>query len=175
MVNNLVMELRESIRKDETYKKSYIYLIRGNMLAKGNNEFRARTEYEWGNHLYENQVHVPKMYSLISPDSPSPEARDSRASIERWFIIMKLLEGQDIKDTEGATREEAFKQYRQEIEKVLELGICPYDSSWGGNAIFGNDGILYLIDFEKWRKGSTSELNSFYRKAENPKLWLRVS
>lgn len=173
MEDNLVKKLRKSIRKKRPYKAPLIYLVGESALAKGNNEINSENEYKWGMYLYENQVRVPKMYMLVNPDSLVSRVLHLGNKIKDWYIIMERLKGQDIGDTFGTTREEAVRQYRQELEKVLDLGICPIDSSWGGNAIFGEDEKLYLIDFESWRNGSETELNKFYERIKNPEINFR--
>ena len=61
--------------------------------------------------------------------------------------------------------------YKEEIRKVLEIGISPFDSLWKGNSILGEDGKVYLIDFEVWEKGKTQyELKKFYEKIDSPNL-----
>jgi len=171
MKDNLVKELRKSIRKNRTYKKCCIYLVGEGALAKRNSEELSKNEYKWGTYLYENQIQVPEMYTLVSPDSLVSKVLHLGNEIKEWFVIMKLLKGQGILDTLGTTRKEAIRQYKQELEKVLELGICPIDSDFEGNAIFGEDEKLYLIDFERWINGSESELNRFYKRIKNSDLY----
>lgn len=170
MDRKLIRGLRKSIKANRTYQKWCIYLVGQDAIAKGKTENISKNEFKWGTYLRKNEVQVPEMYTIVNPDSLVSRILYPRGKIERWFVIMERLRGQVIGETYGATREEAVKQYRQELEKVLDLGICPNDSSWSGNSIFGEDEKLYLIDFESWKKGSERELNRFYETISAQKL-----
>ncbi len=156
---NIVSELREAIKKNSRFEAwNNIYLINNGIIGKkyyyGE---KAYTEYNMGTFLFKNDVQVPEMYRLVSPDVP-PYSHEIH--INNWFVLMQRINGEDILCLERTEGEEGLRQYKQEIGKVLALQIYPGDSSFYFNTIFDTkQGKLYLIDFEAWKKGSPEELN----------------
>jgi len=124
-------------------------------------EDKARNEYHYGTFLKEQGVAVPKMHEIVQYTE-----RILKGEVITWFIIMERIEGGNISSLRNAQRREAERQYRRELEKVLDLGICPVDSDYGGNSLFCEESDkLYLIDFECWHNPKNrEELNQFYRR-----------
>lgn len=173
MVTDLVEQLRESIRKRENlFGYSQIYLVGENALAKSDPQYFVKNEYKFGKFLQENGVSVPEMYQLVEPDPPISIPFDPDSAIKKWFVIMEKVRGQHLNDLPRKVREEAVRQYREELRKVLELGICPEDSNWLGNSIFSDEDKLYLLDFEYWHNGTKPELDQFYKKIDQKKFFL---
>jgi hypothetical protein len=166
--------LTEKLKNSLTEKKwlsiayPHIYLLESDLIAKGrylSNFTNLKNEYDLGIFLFEKRVKVPKMYCLIK--IPSLKYSD----YEKDFLIMQRIEGKVAGSLSGEKKEEAIKQLKEGIEKVLELGIIPYDSFFCENSIFNEkEGKLYLIDFEKWKwKKETSdyEIRNFYEELKN--------
>lgn len=122
---------------------------------------KAVNEYVIGKFLKEQEVAVPEMVELVQYTE-----RIMSGEVTLWFIFMERIHGKKITDLRDSQRREAERQYRQELEKVLDLGICPVDSDWGGNSLFCEErDTLYLIDFEHWYKTKNrEELNPFYER-----------
>ena len=153
---NFTKDLIQAIEEDRHYKNnSNIYLLSDGKIAKENLEHRAQNEFVMGNYLFEKGISVPKMYSLVSP---FPNEK-----YPVYYTIMQKIDGEIVRDVQGEEKKEAIKQFREQITKVLEMNISPYDSFFGKNAIFNfKERKLYLIDFESWRIGvSEKELNFF--------------
>jgi hypothetical protein len=172
---NLILELRKSIKEEKFCEYPFVYFVGENAIAKWKPEEFLKNEYAIGKLLLDNGIQVPKIYKLVEPDPISLKKSFNGAMIEEWFFIMQRIKGESIKELSGSSREEAIKQYKCEIAKVLELGINPVNSDFGKNSIFSyEDGKLYLIDFEYWSTNSTLDiLNKVYKKIESDKIDFR--
>ena len=74
---------------------------------------------------------------------------------------MERIRGKELKELSGKELDYAKNQKREELEKVIELGILPEDSMNLGNSIFTKKRETYLIDFESWRRTPKDELDFF--------------
>jgi len=164
MKDNLIEKLAESVnngRLYSTYKS--IYLVEEDYIAKVGKEEYIKNEFKLGKYLYKKEVQVPKIYSLISKASLKSKTHIKDVvwgdnPNKGWYVIMEKINGKEIWKLEGRSKINALDQYKKELKKVINLGIYARDCNWSGNALFREDGKLYLIDFSLWRKGSKSEL-----------------
>lgn len=115
MEQNLVENLRKSIREYNIYKKDFIYLIGRDKIAKS--KWSAKEEFVWGKYLKRNEIRVPEMYAIIRPDSQIERKIHEEDTIEDWTVIMEKIAGQEIRNTSGAKRKEAIKQYKKKLKK----------------------------------------------------------
>lgn len=96
-------------------------------------------EFIWGRFAKENGVSVPEMYGIVVIDGQS------------YILMQRLYKGFCV---------ESEKLYKKEMEKVLDLGICPCspkDTDFDGNYMFdARTQKLYLFDFEYWQKATKS-------------------
>ena len=162
----LVLELKDSIKSGRIHKKRNIYLVGKDKIAKEiYDEDKAKNEYEMGIFLFNQGVNVPQMHCLIKPFLFNPKISYPNSR----FIIMEKINGIEYWHLDKKDKEKALPLYKKEIEKVLELGIYPWDSLCSdNNKIFDYENEkIYLIDFGGWRKGSIDEINGFYEKIEN--------
>ena len=145
-----------------------VFTINNDLIGKRNCWEKANNEYKLGRFLFKEGVSVPEMHYLVPPDSVIGEHHD--CSLEDWFIIMEKINGVDLLalDLNSSEFIDAADQYKAELEKVLELGIFPDDSSAGYNTVFDRSKRkTYLIDFEFWRKGTIKELDRVHRYLED--------
>ena len=163
--NNLEHLLRLAVSEGKNRIHYSIFTINKRLIAKRNDSWeKANNEYKLGRFLFEEGVSVPEMHELVPPDSVLGERHSYE--LEEWFIIMERIHGKDLLKFDRKSSEfiEAAEQYKAELEKVLDLGIVPDDSSAGYNAMFNQrKRKTYLIDFEFWRKGTKKELDKVRR------------
>lgn len=168
---SLILQLGGAIINRMNYNRRWgVYYLAGeDLIAKKITDKeegqRAWREYSMGNYLFERGIQVPKMHGVISPESLCKSCDVSRIGLVRmddWFLVMQKINGKELEFVSGADRDEAIKQLKEEIAKVLKLGICPYDSLNDKNSIFDEkERKLYLIDFEQWIEGWGEELKHF--------------
>lgn len=173
MVDDLVTKLKDSLIHNRTYKQENIYLVGEGAIAKRIYwKQNAKKEYEWGEYLFKKEVSVPKVYNLINLNSSFFNEISSWSLMGKgWVILMQKIDGDEIINLSGINLKEATKQYKQELEKVLDLGIYPEEATWGGNSIFNYEKKkLYLIDFQRWHKGSKKKLEEYYKMIRNSKI-----
>lgn len=151
MIEQLVGQLREAIINRRTYRKDWIYLVEEEVIAKGKSEEGSKVEFHMGIRLAKEGISVPEMYALIPPDSEDTYAHFS--GIGGWYVVMQRVQGLSISELEERDLiAEGCRQYREELERVIELGICPEDIK-ASNAVFNAEtNRLHLIDFEFWRE-----------------------
>jgi len=181
MKDGLIKELKIAIRGRRllTESNNRIYLVNEEVIGKVHTwEGPARTEYDIGSFVFKNDISGPEFYQLVHPEDPSsnPLSRIfNKRVIKKWFTLMQKIDGALLGNLRGSELEEAVRQLKSELEKVLELGVYPDDSLYPSNSIFNRcDGRLYLIDFESWSKNPTeNELNGFYErlKGVSPSLY----
>jgi hypothetical protein len=182
VLTDLLPALRIAIKEKRTWReKSNIYLVNDEVIGKQYRHSKdskgcAINEYKWGNFLFKNGVQVPEMYQLVSPDPPSYRSLHE-TPIEDWFVLMQKIDGEEIWDLKGDELEEAIRQYRREIEKVLAFRVYPADSHYGGNSMFDRkQRKLYLIDLELWKEGTDYMIDEFHEGIEEIlKTFRRIS
>ncbi len=151
-IERLAEALGESINNGRTFIQENIFLVEDNLIAKRGREKDIKNEYNIGVESFNSNVHVPKMYGIISPKVMQGFCK-KMINPFGWYVIRQKIEGERRGDLSGADREEADKQFEEEIKKIIALGIAPYYSPVGGNSIFNlQERRLYLIDFEFWSK-----------------------
>lgn len=163
--------LKAAIRAHRRLNHYSIYDVSPEIIGKRcKDENLARNEYGLGKRLSEGGIPVPEMYDLVRHT-----IRLNNGSLhDAWYILMQRLQGEFITNLRGSVRAEAERQYRQELEKVLDLGICPRDSDFKGNNLLAG-GKVYLIDFEAWYYAKDRrELDSFYERIRRDFLIFRV-
>ena len=161
-------------------EQRHIYLVGENLIAKRRHQRVVEYECDMGNYLSENGVRVPKMHGVISSkllqklvDLSKVSEPDLHTISCDWFLVMQRINGEDLKrGLDTIPKEdigEVIRQFKEQITKVLELGINPYDSLGNEgfemrNAIFDEkERKLYLIDFEYWERVKWKhELTYFY-------------
>jgi RIO-like serine/threonine protein kinase len=171
MANGLVKELRKAIRDERFVDPSSwsTYLVSDTVVGKlYGSDIRSQkwacNEFDIGKFLYEKGVSVPEMFELVIPDR-FPFLH--RIPINEWGVLMQKIDGIHIQNLEGSELDEAIQQYISELEKVLELGICPNDSIYNStNSLFDRQqGRVFLIDFELWQKEEAAgQLDIFHQK-----------
>lgn len=164
MKKSFVKLLRKAIKNNKTYKFRWIYLLDRNTLAKGISENSSKTEFEIGSYLYSKGLQVPRFHQLIECDDFSKVWR--KDFISTFYVIMEKLQGTNLLELKNKNLEnKIIPQYFSEIKKVLELGFIPVDSNAARNILFNKkDQKIYLIGFERWYKGTTSDIGNFYNK-----------
>ncbi|MFA6974193.1 MAG: hypothetical protein WC238_05680 [Parcubacteria group bacterium] len=123
-------------------------------------KFAPEKEGYMGKFLFERGVSVPEVYAMI------------RDKWSNCIVMQKIEDALNLMNREreklkipGVEHSNLVAMLREEITKVLELGILPKDSDWFGNSLFSKEnGRLYLIDFGYYREGSKEELKAFERK-----------
>jgi len=128
----------------------------------------AYKEYSLGKFLYGNGIYVPKMKRVVGIWTGF-----DFAPIKEWFLLMERVHGKHIENLTGEEREEALRQVKSGVEKILDLGIYPEDFDWGMNLIFDGKRVCF-IDFEKWGYGCQEELAHLCKKIRNEGLVIRV-
>lgn len=164
--------LKKAYREDKQYYHRRIYDISENTVAKSYiTRHEAAYEFNFGTELRSKGINVPEMFNVENLSFTAP--KNNHYCI--WFIMMQKIRGQHIDNLREEDRSEAYMQYREQIGKVLDLGINPKDSDWGGNSLYDSeDKKLYLIDFENWsRISSPSEINSERERISSPYLSFR--
>lgn len=169
---DLKKELEEAYLARRNLNHYSIYDLGQEVVGKKcHDEEKARNEYSFGKFLKEKEVRVPEIFELVQYTE-----KIIKGEVTLWFIVMERIKGKNITDLRDSQRREAERQYRQELEKVLDLGICPEDSDFGGNSLFCEErDRLYLIDFEFWHKTKNrEELSPFYERIRRDSLifWL---
>ena len=133
--------------------------------ARGRRE--AEREFNIGQFLQEQEIKVPKMVQLY-------DGRKADIRIPGWFILMERLPGIPLLHLEGAELAHAISQYRSELERVVDLGILPIEFGYAENGLFDKEkDITYLIDFEKWKKGSKIRLWMYRKLVRERLIWTR--
>jgi len=129
----------------------------------------ARNEQMWGRFLYKRGFWVPKIWGLVMPED------DPEGIIDAPYIVMQTLEGEDTTHLTGRSREEALRQYKLQMGRVLNFNIYPVDSLDrfpGRNSRFNSmRGITYLHDFESWRKGNPREIERMRSILNSKSFW----
>lgn len=155
-------ELRRAVEEGRSYKKPWIHPIGEDILAKGKDT--AKKEFEWGIRLNEEGVNVPQFYNLIGKDSFLSRLINPSAPLKNDYIVMERVEKRDLLYVPEEYRKEAAQKYRDEILKVIDMGICPRDSCLGNNAIYDpEEDEITLIDFERWYESDDQEELGKYR------------
>ncbi len=162
MMKHLVRKLRKAILDERTYKKDFIYLINEKVLAKSGSEKDVRHEYKMAKYLRKKGISIPRAYGLIKIDFLDAKLIPPFKPVTTWFFLMEKIQGKEIKELQGAELKSALRQRKRELEKVLELGITPYDALYERNSLLGKNNKLYLIDFKSWRKAPREKLDAFY-------------
>jgi len=160
MGENLALLLGKSIDADKRHIG--IYPVGQDAIAKVGFNGAIRHEFDIGSYLFREGIAVPEIYELIEAERVQRYC-DKPINKNNWYIIMQKIKGRERGLLFGKDKKEADKQIKEEVEKVLGLGILPYDCFNGWNSIFRFDiRKLFLIDFAAWEKGcSAYELNHF--------------
>ena len=146
---NLIEKLEESVEAHKTLNGyNNIFLLGEDLIAKRcSDKSILVNEYKIAKYLYRHGIAVPKTYGLIK-ERFKPE---QYGLIRTFYLIMERIPGEEIGNLIGENRTEAYKQLKEEIGKVLKLGISPTDSLSETNSIFNpKTRKLYLIDFGFW-------------------------
>ena len=170
MQPELVQQLEDAITQGRTYQQDNIFLVGDDHLSKSRlGPMRIRREFHLGQWLHRAGVQVPEVYGVVKPASYSPEKGLIREQwevltdqmralaghvtddqMQHWHFVMQRIKGESLLNLGPSDLEEANRQFYAEAEKILEMGIRPIDSRYSGNLIFGEDGLLYLIDFDRY-------------------------
>jgi hypothetical protein len=176
--------LREAFITKRIYHGDRIFVVDQFTLAKHGSEDRNMDylvqEYDIGKRLFNAGINVPKFHNLtwLSPELGEPDYRlvhgKNGATLTlvpdfdihydgNWFLMMQKIHGDEFTFLKGNTRKVAKKLLKQELNNVLDLGICPNkDALYCGNSIYNHDeNKIYLIDFEGWRDGAKWEIDCF--------------
>ncbi len=132
----------------------FVYPLDGAIVKMG-----YKGEYDVGRLLFENRVNAPKMYSFVDVGW-------------RQYIVMQRLNGTPLtyipgkmNDFPGIESSELLAKLREELRKVMALGIVPKDGDWHGNSLFVlKERKVYLIDFGRYYRGSREELEAFEKR-----------
>jgi len=156
----LKQQLRECSRLENPIWRQTVFSLGRQVVAKRGYSNKSQKEYDIAMLLSDKGVRVPEMYGLMEIDIEGQSRPDC-------YLLMQEILGKEIKDVPEEDKEEADRQFRREILKVLRMGIKPSDAFFGRNAIFSEDRKLYLIDFEKWIVGaSEKDLKPYYNLIE---------
>ena len=163
----LVKQLREAYNSNRKIVRG-VYLVNDNVVAKSREpgpveERTLFAERAIGEFLYDNGVSVPKMYGIVKPDFIEML---HRSPLDKFFLLMERVHGVTPNKLEDGLLEEAGRQYKAELLKVLELGIYPTDVFHPSNAVFDtNKQRIFLIDFEGWDERRPEEaFQSLYQR-----------
>lgn len=173
-MSKLVDKLKGAYRNENKYRHDRIYDVDENIIGKRyNSEAQAKHEFELGKYLKSKDLNVPKMHRMAYLGFNS--GKDNHYYF--WFVLMEKIKGQRISDIFDEERNKVYRQYREQIGKVLDLGIMPKDADWGSNSIYNSlENKLYLIDFEEWViNGNPSEIKQEYDRINSPYLCFRHS
>lgn len=150
LVGNMKEQLEEAVVNHRFYKYHLSILdVSPELVAKKHkNNLRAAKEFNLGVELYQNGISVPEMYGILT--------LDDYCSVACSYILMQKISGTEICFLIGEERKKAVRQFKDEIKKVLELGIVPKDADWYANSIFNSEADkVYLIDFELWESATS--------------------
>src|SRR3989344_1727799 len=131
-----------------------VYELSDQIVAKPfSSKWRALHEYEIGMFAYNNGIQVPRMHQLIRPDRWLKRL-NSDYHLKEWYVVMQKIEGATIRElTNEFEAQEARRQLNQEIDRLLDLRIYPYDSLFSNNSLFNRkENRLYLLDFCEWKR-----------------------
>ena len=152
-------KLERAIRKRRTYNRGYIYRLDNQTLAKERGtvgephsipEYLIR-EYLLGKRLYEEGVQVPEFKGLIM-------AKTSSVEPQKIYVLMEWIKGKQLNTLSGPTLERAIEQHKQQVKRVIDLGVVPGDLARGSNSIFNQrEGKLYILDLDGWLQKTTAE------------------
>lgn len=147
---DLRTEVKQAIRKNKNVDGyPNVYYVNNSLVAKrGKTNERTIDEYNIGNYLFENRIHVPKMHSLIELDLAWLKFRHH----SNLALLMQRILGEKVCLLEGDQYKKARILFEEELEKVSKLDLITEDTGTH-NAIFNpNDGKVYLVDFEYWAR-----------------------
>lgn len=168
-----LVELLEKAYSDGNhYYHPKIYDVSESTVAKSYiTRYEAICEFEFGKELHLKGIQVPEMFSVESLGFTAP--MNNHYYI--WFVLMQKIKGHHIDNVSEEERDDAYRQYREQIGKVLDIGINPKDCDWGGNSLYDSEEKkLYLIDFENWSMISNPEAVKIERdRISNPYLTFR--
>lgn len=146
----LTDKLRIAIKNNATYKTYNSYLIDKKIIAKRIDDEDSLNEYSVAKYLFEKGVNVPETYGVIKSDI-LPFKLVHKTPIDKSYITFEKIAGTEFENLEGELLELATKQYKEELEKVLKLGICPETGTRTGRPVFSYDKVkTYLTDFRDW-------------------------
>jgi hypothetical protein len=131
-------------------------------------------EYVMGRFLFDKKVNVPKVYAFIHHKY---EQGHQWEGYEENYIVMQRLHGRHMaypidsfgsckmEDFAGIESSELIAKLREEIKKIIKLGIVPKDADYFGNHLFvPEEKKVYLIDFGRYYRGSREQLEEFERR-----------
>ena len=178
-MSKLITDLADTLKGRDLREFKPIYLINETTVAKKHeDEFDAANEFRWGRFLLGQGINVPEMFELLGPEQLIPEVDQEIArqveSRKLWFLLMERIKGKDFFDMSGEDRTEALRQFRVQLERILERGILPRDCGYGRNYLFNREQQkLYFLDFAYWREAEDkSELTEYRKLVGNPsRLW----
>ncbi|MBU4503067.1 MAG: hypothetical protein KKA79_10815, partial [Nanoarchaeota archaeon] len=140
------------------------YELGDDILAKSCSKYEAEKEKYYGDLLGANGINVPGNYDIISFRMIKSKMKEFGISrndcgftqecmVNSWFSIMEKVDAVDFRDIPKEELELPFRLFKDEIRKVLDLGVYPNDCNWAGNALYdGKEKKVYLIDFSDWNK-----------------------
>ncbi len=132
--------------------KSNIYCVNNSLVAKmgRSNELNER-EFDVGNYLYENGIHVPRIHSLIKINRSLIRNHMLSYSFDNNLVLlMQRIPGKRVDNLEGNEFTKAHQLMKKELAKTDILMIYPSDVGTHNTLYNPNDGKVYLIDFEGW-------------------------
>ena len=164
---DLIDLLKKAYSEGNRYNHERIYDVSEGVVAKSFiTQHEAIYEFEFGRELHSKGIRGPKMIQV--------EGLEFTIALKNyydlWFLLMQKIKGMTIGNIAEADRSDAYRQYREQIGKVLDMGINPIDSDWHGNSMYDSDEKkLYLIDFGQWsRIGTATDLESERERVSGP-------
>jgi RIO-like serine/threonine protein kinase len=172
-MDNLETKLKAAVVRNAYLDlKRIIFFLDTGIIAKAYLEEKiASHAYDLGCWLFEQGVQVPEVYKLSKSDNITVHAFTTckeEQGERNHFLFMQFVKGMDLRQITKEQRKEALKQYQEQIERILDLGIIPHDADWVENVKFDcNENKLYLLDFDHWVSASPYEIGKY--KARLPK------
>jgi hypothetical protein len=114
-----------------------------------------KEEFEIQKDLFENGIQVPRPVGIFFFRFKSRFNLRDRFGRKRFTLgfVMQKCEGYPMIMLQGSERDEAERQFSEQIKKAKTLGYEPGDYLWHMNNIWvRSEKKLYIIDVAKWRK-----------------------
>ena len=151
-------ELTDAVESDRTLPNTdRVYVVSNSIVAKLYWDLsNAEKELDMGNYVRGGGIAVPEMYEIV-PYHSQHLSYHAGQNATYYFLLMERINGISYGELDYDQQREAKFAYRDEIEKLMELGVFPFDSSLSRNTLYETDGAIRarLVDLEGWRKESS--------------------
>src|SRR3989344_3061265 len=110
--------ISEAVFARKNQKHWRVYDVDEHTVAKvATNEWRAKNEYIIGSFLLKHKFFVPRMHGIIVPHTELPQ----------HYVVMEKIHGTEICYLYyQKVFTEAIKQYKDSLERALDLGVVPF-------------------------------------------------